>query len=380
MMASDFLKEGSKKLRRMGACLSVDNDIDEIKIVLSKDNVPKKDLNPADYRCSQLKGEVVVKKPGDVNGVQFLVEDCSDTQVFLVDKVGPIAMDNCKGCTVICGPSDSSVFIRDCSDCDVVVGCQQLRLRDCKNMRIFLHSQTGPIIESSSNIRFGCYSYDYFGITKHFKEHGFYLLKNLWFSVYDFTPAVDYETCNHSLLEPSIDHSELFGPSAPPSLRQAWDVLSAEGLAPPLQPPERSVPLGIPRSSGPTFATNVPGKSAFLCALAKHEDALCAAMSELGLVQGTCAALSDAQMLTLYAMASRATAVPEPLAPKSFFAKPPKAERVRPALMLVVCTEGDLREVLDRHGVPSGEVCVVQDEAKVEEATRLVFEVWTKDH
>lgn len=42
--------------------------------------------------------------------------------------------DNCSDCRVVCGPVASSVFLRDCHDCVVVVACQQLRLRDCKNL------------------------------------------------------------------------------------------------------------------------------------------------------------------------------------------------------------------------------------------------------
>ena len=42
--------------------------------------------------------------------------------------------DYCKDCHIVTGPVASSVFIRNCQDCVVVVACQQLRLRDCKNL------------------------------------------------------------------------------------------------------------------------------------------------------------------------------------------------------------------------------------------------------
>ena len=32
------------------------------------------------------------------------------------------------------GPVASSAFIRNCEDCVLVIACQQLRLRDCKNL------------------------------------------------------------------------------------------------------------------------------------------------------------------------------------------------------------------------------------------------------
>lgn len=57
-----------------------------------------------------------------------------------------------------------SVFIRDCSDCRMIIACQQYRTRDCKNFDTYLLCQTQPIIEASAQMRFGCMqlNYDHF--------------------------------------------------------------------------------------------------------------------------------------------------------------------------------------------------------------------------
>lgn len=55
-----------------------------------------------------------------------------------------------------------SVFIRDCKNCTVVVACQQFRTRDCSGCTFFLFSSTQPVIESSADLRFACYTLDYF--------------------------------------------------------------------------------------------------------------------------------------------------------------------------------------------------------------------------
>ena len=39
--------------------------------------------------------------------------------------------------------------------------CRQFRSRDCKNLDTFLHVTTRPIIETSSNMRFGCWDFHY---------------------------------------------------------------------------------------------------------------------------------------------------------------------------------------------------------------------------
>ena len=43
--------------------------------------------------------------------------------------------------------SAESVFVRDCSDCVFTLAAKQLRTRDCKNCKVFLYTQTEPIIE-----------------------------------------------------------------------------------------------------------------------------------------------------------------------------------------------------------------------------------------
>jgi hypothetical protein len=58
---------------------------------------------------------------------------------------------------------------------------------------VFLHSTTGPIIESSSNISIGCYNYAYFGLESHLESADMSIWENEWYSVYDFTPANNFK-------------------------------------------------------------------------------------------------------------------------------------------------------------------------------------------
>ena len=54
-----------------------------------------------------------------------------------------------------------SVFIRDCSKCELMLSCQQFRTRDCKDLKVYLSCVSQPIIESSTSVQFGCYSFFY---------------------------------------------------------------------------------------------------------------------------------------------------------------------------------------------------------------------------
>lgn len=124
-----------------------------------------------------------------INGLQFMVEDNTNATIFLLDHIAQLTIDNTKQSCVVTGPIEGSCFIRDCTDCCFVVACQQLRLRNCHNCKILLFSTTGPIVESSTQIGFGCYTLSYFELSTQFDRAGLHVFENSWQYVFDFTPA-----------------------------------------------------------------------------------------------------------------------------------------------------------------------------------------------
>ena len=80
-----------------------------------------------------------------------------------------------------------SVFIRDCSDCNLALICQQFRSRDCKKLNTFLLCSTQPIIESSTYMKFGCISVDYDSLNEHLKSANISIFNNNWNNIHDFT-------------------------------------------------------------------------------------------------------------------------------------------------------------------------------------------------
>lgn len=71
----------------------------------------------------------------------------------MLDHCGQVTIDDCTNCNIFVGPTDGSVFMRDCSGCRCAVVCRQLRTRDCKDVDFLLYCRTKPIIESSSKVR-----------------------------------------------------------------------------------------------------------------------------------------------------------------------------------------------------------------------------------
>lgn len=95
---------------------------------------------------------LLLKQPGSVNGQQFLVEDCRDCDIFVLDHCTSVQIDECANCRIVVGPCEGSLFLRNCSGCTVVCAVQQFRTRDCKDCDVFLYSATGarlPVIRWS---------------------------------------------------------------------------------------------------------------------------------------------------------------------------------------------------------------------------------------
>jgi protein XRP2 len=107
------------------------------------------------------KGEVLVKKPGDINGLEFMIKDLEDCTVVLLDNIAQLTVDRCKNTRLFIGPVKGSIFVRNCSDCHVIVSCGQFRCRELTDSSVYLYTPNDPIIESSSNLTFAPYNFKY---------------------------------------------------------------------------------------------------------------------------------------------------------------------------------------------------------------------------
>jgi len=185
----------------------------------------KKTLNPNDYKCIGLKGEVKVKPPGSIDGQAFAIQSCEDCDIYVVDHNAQITIDECKHCRIFIGPCEGSIFIRDSVNCKCAFICRQFRTRDCTNCDIALYCRTRPIIESSINMGFACYDLNYEKLAEHMKACRLSVLHNFWSYIYDFTAKPG----NWHTLDAGLSTEELLSP-IPQEAQQALGKHGAEGL------------------------------------------------------------------------------------------------------------------------------------------------------
>lgn len=149
----------------------------------------RKNIDPNDYILKGEKGRTIVKGANSIKGQQFCIEDCKDCVIFLLDHADSVTVDLCENCKIVVAPVEGSFFIRDSTNCTVIAACQQFRTRNCDALQILLHCTTKPSIESSKNMQFGCFQFNYKGLLDQFKVAKLNVFKNEWSSVYDFTPS-----------------------------------------------------------------------------------------------------------------------------------------------------------------------------------------------
>jgi len=146
----------------------------------------QKKLDPKDFTISKQEGVAITKVEGSIDGQQFIIEECKDCDIFILDWTATISLDYCENCRVFVGPVESSIFIRNCKGCDMVIACQQFRSRDCENCRFALFSMTEPVVETSRNMEFACFDFFYFTLKDQFKKAKLKIWNNKWWQVHDF--------------------------------------------------------------------------------------------------------------------------------------------------------------------------------------------------
>lgn len=65
----------------------------------------RKHLDPVDYVIENLNGGMTYKPPGSVCGQQFVIRNCQDSNIYLLDYAGSVTVDDCQRCMIVLGPT-----------------------------------------------------------------------------------------------------------------------------------------------------------------------------------------------------------------------------------------------------------------------------------
>jgi len=186
--------------------------------ILGMGDMEDNPLDPKDFECKKLRGETIVRAPGQLKSQAFTIDECKRCEFFLFDNSAAVTIDDCCDCTFYIGPCESSVFIRDCKRCRLVVACRQFRTRQCSDLHVMLFCAAGqPIIETSTNIAFASFNLSYKSLPAQFKAANMSVWDTEWSNVYDFTKhggsgeAKEDDKSNWSFLPPTTRAVDLLG-------------------------------------------------------------------------------------------------------------------------------------------------------------------------
>ncbi|XP_053917191.1 tubulin-specific chaperone C [Cuculus canorus] len=122
-------------------------------------------------------------------------------RVRLRGNANALRVRGCHGCTLLCGPVSTSVLVDDCSDCLLVLACQQLRTHRTRDTRFYVQVTSRAVIEGCTAVSFAPYCWSYPGIERDFEASGLDRGRNNWNLVDDFDwLATDQPSPNWSVI------------------------------------------------------------------------------------------------------------------------------------------------------------------------------------
>ncbi|NWR67082.1 TBCC protein, partial [Bucorvus abyssinicus] len=139
--------------------------------------------------------------PAELLQRDVVLSELRGCRVRLHGNANTLRVRDCRGCTVLCGPVSTSVLVDGCSDCLLVVACQQLRTHRTRDSRFYVQVTSRAVIEDCTKVSFAPYTWSYPGIERDFEASGLDRNRNNWNLVDDFNwLATDKPSPNWSLI------------------------------------------------------------------------------------------------------------------------------------------------------------------------------------
>ncbi|KAM9154615.1 tubulin-specific chaperone C [Pangshura tecta] len=141
---------------------------------------------PPQCGFSRAEAQTLELGPSELLQRDVLLADLRDCRVLLRGNPNTLRVRDCRGCTLLCGPVSTSVLVDGCSDCLLVLACQQLRTHRTRDTRIYLQVTSRAMVEDCSGVRFAPYTWSYPGIEGDYESSGLDRDRNNWNQVDDF--------------------------------------------------------------------------------------------------------------------------------------------------------------------------------------------------
>lgn len=164
-------------------------------------NVPKNALLFSNKSNIYLTQEDICDTTKDVYLIDL--ESCVIDLVNIKFDIAILQMNRLKNCIVFVNPIKSSMIIDNCSNCYFVLACHQFRMHDSKNINVYLHCSSHPIIEDCVGIHFTNYELPVSDIEERFKKANIDINNNQYDLVEDFKWLKQQKSPNWNVMNES---------------------------------------------------------------------------------------------------------------------------------------------------------------------------------
>ena len=133
-----------------------------------------------------LTAQTLTMTPEQVKSQDVTLRGLHNCNIIVYGAPSALLMNKLTDCTVLCGPVSGAVFIEDCSTCNFVFPCHQLRVHSTTDSNFYLHVTSRAIVEDCSNVGFAPFNWKYEALESDFQIAGLNPLENNWSLVNDF--------------------------------------------------------------------------------------------------------------------------------------------------------------------------------------------------
>jgi len=130
--------------------------------------------------------ETLVMESNKILKKDVTIRNLEGCVVKLFGSPSTLHMSHLSNCVIFSGPVSTSIFAENCTNCRLVIACQQLRLHSSTDIHIYLHVTSRAIMEDCKKVLVAPYNYKYDNMEEDFSVSGLDIHTNNWTSIDDF--------------------------------------------------------------------------------------------------------------------------------------------------------------------------------------------------
>ena len=165
VLDENFNKRFSAKWSELQSEETTQDKIDQQKAKKSFEaRIQKRLAKNNGHVCDQY--QTLVALPGSINGYDFILSGVQYYRVYLLDRIKVLSVYRSTNSCLYIGPISDMCKIKNCMDCSITVCCKNFYMKNCNNIKLYLHCNEVPKFTNCKNILLAPYNLGYPGLQR----------------------------------------------------------------------------------------------------------------------------------------------------------------------------------------------------------------------